>query len=352
VPWMPRDLERLHKGSSNIPFSLPSSPWPREATVCLVYFVVWAAIGGSLFVHTCHCCPDQFFSTQPFEDYFKVVAAQITMTKTRASDWTPWYVDLKNGRVQCLVCGEDFSKQNSRMLSHLGYIPSTGARDSNVKLCKNVKPDVLYAFRRYSGLAPAPPEPAESQHLQGSAESEEPICHGSQSSTMHASCGASQNLAAACGPIRNSSGTALQLQPSVGPSSARSVQQSTIPVLHIEEQRSKCDMAWAEFFYSANIPFAAARLASFKKAVQMTSEMRTSYLPPPSYHNICKRLLNETKHKIKAQIAERTKMFIRTYGATLTGDGWSSINNHPLLNMICVSLAGEESLGAIDTSVI
>jgi hypothetical protein len=93
---MPRDLERLHKGSSNNPFSLPSSSWPGEATVCLVHFVVWAAIGGSLFVYTCRCCPDQFFSTQPFEDYFKVVVAQMTMTRTPTSDWTPWYVGLQN----------------------------------------------------------------------------------------------------------------------------------------------------------------------------------------------------------------------------------------------------------------
>jgi hypothetical protein len=105
-------------------------------------------------------------------------------------------------------------------------------------------------------------------------------------------------------------------------------------------------MAWAEFFYNANIPFVVARSASFKKAVKMTSEMRTSYLPP-SYHDIRKRLPNETKHKIKAQIAERTKMFI---SVTLAGDGWSSVNNHPLLNMMCVSPAGEEFLGAIDTS--
>jgi hypothetical protein len=103
-------------------------------------------------------------------------------------------------------------------------------------------------------------------------------------------------------------------------------------------------MAWAEFFYSANIHFTAARSTSFKKSVKMISEMRTSYLPP-SYHDIRKRLLNETKHKIKAQIAERTKMFIRTYGATLAGDGWSSVNNHPLLNMMCVSPAGKEFLG-------
>jgi hypothetical protein len=151
------------------------------------------------------------------------------------------------------------------------------------------------------------------------------------------------------GPIRNSSGTASQIQPSTGLSSTRSLQQSTIAVLHGKDQRRKCDMAWAEFFYSANIPFAAARSVSFKKVVKMTSEMRSSYLPP-SYHDICKRLLNETKHKIKAQIAERMKMFIRTYGATLAGDGWSSVNNHPLFNMMYVSPAGEEFLGAIDTS--
>jgi hypothetical protein len=84
-------------------------------------------------------------------------------------------------------------------------------------------------------------------------------------------------------------------------------------------------MAWAKFFYSANIPFTTARPASFKKAVKMTSEMRNSYLPA-SYHDILKRLLNKTKHKITAQIAERTKMFIRTYGAILVGDGWSSVN--------------------------
>jgi hypothetical protein len=146
-----------------------------------------------------------------------------------------------------------------------------------------------------------------------------------------------------CGPIWNSSGTASQLHPSTGPSNARSLQQSTIQELHAEEQQRKCDMAWAEFFYSANIPFAAARSSSFKKAVKMTSEMKRSYLPP-SYHDICKRLLNQTKHKIKAQIAERTKMFIRTYGAMLAGDGWSSINNHPLSNMMCVSPAGERVL--------
>jgi hypothetical protein len=130
--------------------------------VCLVHFVVWAMIGGSLFVHTCRCCANHFFSTQPSKDYSKVVTAQTTMTRTPASDWTPWYVDLGDGRVQCRICGDYFTKNNMRMLSHLGYIRSSGARDNNVKLCKNKKPDVLRAFRECGGVVPAPPELAES----------------------------------------------------------------------------------------------------------------------------------------------------------------------------------------------
>jgi hypothetical protein len=47
------------------------------------------------------------------------------------------------------------------MLSHLRYIPSSGARDNNVKLSKNMKPDVFCAFRECGGMAPALPEPAE-----------------------------------------------------------------------------------------------------------------------------------------------------------------------------------------------
>jgi hypothetical protein len=56
------DAKGLYKGFRVISFSLPSSPWPREATVCLVHFVVWAAIEGSFLGHTCRCSADQVFS--------------------------------------------------------------------------------------------------------------------------------------------------------------------------------------------------------------------------------------------------------------------------------------------------
>ena len=77
----------------------------------------------------------------------------------------------------------------------------------------------------------------------------------------------------------------------------------------------------------------------------MTSEIKRSYLLS-LYHDIPKKLFNDTNNKIKVQIADRTKMFIQAYGATLTGDGWNSVNTHPFLIMMCVSPASEEFLGA------
>jgi hypothetical protein len=290
------------------------------------------------------------------EANFEVLVAEAIMTRTTLSDWTPWYVEeLDNNnknnlhKVKCRICGDTFTKKNSRMLSHLGYIRSTGERDNNVRLYKNMKPDVARAFRGCGGVAPVPPKPAESQHLQGSAQSEEPICQVTPSSTMQESYGASQHLPPVVGAIWTSSAAAPQLPASTGPSSAQSRQQSTIPECHVKEHRRKCDMAWAEFFYSANIPFAATRSMSFKRAMKMMSEMKKLYLPP-SYHDIRKRLLSDTKNKIKGRITKKTKMFTQTYGAMLAGDGWSSINNHPLFNIMCVSPTGEEFLEAIDTS--
>jgi hypothetical protein len=63
--------------------------------------------------------------------------------------------------MKCRICGDIFTKKNARMLSHLRYIGSIGKRDNNVRLCKNMKPNVVCAFRGCVGVALAPPEPVE-----------------------------------------------------------------------------------------------------------------------------------------------------------------------------------------------
>jgi hypothetical protein len=61
------------------------------------------------------------------EANFEVLAAEAIMIRTTLSDWTPWYVEeLDNNnnnmlhKVKCRICGDSFTKKNSRMLSHLG----------------------------------------------------------------------------------------------------------------------------------------------------------------------------------------------------------------------------------------
>ena len=60
--------------------------------------------------------------------------------------------------MNCQICRDIFIKKNARMLSYLGYIGSTDQRDNNVRLCKNMKPNVVRAFHGCIGVAPAPPE--------------------------------------------------------------------------------------------------------------------------------------------------------------------------------------------------
>jgi hypothetical protein len=83
---------------------------------------------------------------------------------TRGIDryWSPWYAHELENKVTCQICGNSFTKKNCRMLSHLGYIRTNGERDTIVKLCKKMKPNVVRAFQRCGDVAPASPEPTES----------------------------------------------------------------------------------------------------------------------------------------------------------------------------------------------
>jgi hypothetical protein len=166
--------------------------YDRGVLLCLYLLL----LGGQLW-YLLHC-----------EANFEVLATKAIMMGTTLSNWTPWYVEeLDNNnnnmldKVKCWICGDSFMKKNSRMLSHLEYIRSTGERDNNIRLCKNMKPDVARVFRECSGVAPTPLELVESQHLQDSTQNEESICQGTLSSTMQEPCEASQNLPPLLGPF-------------------------------------------------------------------------------------------------------------------------------------------------------
>jgi hypothetical protein len=65
-------------------------------------------------------------------------------------------------------------------------------------------------------------------------------------------------------------------------------------------------------------------MVSDQNKVNMMPQLKKSCFPL-SYDNKCKKLILDTKNKIKVQVVKKTKMFILTYNATLVGNGWSLI---------------------------
>lgn len=117
----------------------------------------------------------------------------------------------------------------------------------------------------------------------------------------------------------------------------------------MEAKKRNVDSAWATFFYEQNIPFAVAQSASFKEAIKETANLRRPYLPP-SYHNLRKRLLDEKRKELSIKVKARMASFIHSFGCTISVDGWSSVTNRPLMNIMQVCHVGEEFLASVDTS--
>jgi hypothetical protein len=78
------------------------------------------------------------------------------MTRGTISNWTPWYVEEPENEVKCQICRNIFTKRNGRMLNYLGYIRSSGEKDNNVRLCRNMQPNVASAFCGCGSVALAP----------------------------------------------------------------------------------------------------------------------------------------------------------------------------------------------------
>jgi hypothetical protein len=112
-------LHRLCLETHSVSTTLCSPGCDRRVLLCLYLLL----LGGQL------CC------LLHCEANFEVLPTEAIMTRTTLSDWTPWYVEeLDNNnnnnlhKIKCRICGDTFTKKNSRMLSHLGYIRSTGER--------------------------------------------------------------------------------------------------------------------------------------------------------------------------------------------------------------------------------
>ena len=266
-----------------------------------------------------------------------------------SKDWCTWYGVPSSNKVQCKACNSVFAKKTCRMLSHLGYEGTAGIRDTGVSLCPQLSSQIRALFVRCKGKFPQRPAVC---HVDGIdvALIDNDISNGraTQRSTQEDSCTAPEEVVRGTSEGNQNTGTSGERE-TPRASSSRLQRQSTLVDGFEEATRRKLNEVWANFFYAANIPFAVARNPAFKEAVKRTAEYNKAY-NPPSYHDLRHKLLDQAKTDIEAKMKKRTEDSIRKFGATLSIDGWSSVTNRPLINAMLVSSAGEQFLGAVDTS--
>ena len=256
--------------------------------------------------------------------------------------WRCWYDETAEGKVECRICQLQFSYKAERCFSHLGY---DGARTPGVGRCKHASAHVLSLFKDSGGKNI--PQRLTTQFSMA------PECSTATGGSVPLpptptsppadSCGGSQNEDPS---VKASSDTRRASQCSGG---SRVLQQSTIQSQFAVGERALVDQAWALFFYEQSIPFAAARSKTFKHAVSATANLRKSYLPP-SYHDLRKRLLDERKKALGIQLGNLLGPQIESFGCTISTDGWSNVQNRPLMNVMKICPAGEEFIGSVDAS--
>ena len=97
----------------------------------------------------------------------------------------------------------------------------------------------------------------------------------------------------------------------------------------------------ARFFYACNIPFNAAEHKEFKK---MISLLRPGY-SPPNRKDLAGHLLNSVYEQVNEHIVEDT----RGKDVTLVQDGWSDIDNNPVIATSIHTGSKTNFLNAVDT---
>ncbi len=264
-------------------------------------------------------------------------------------DFSPWYSVTPDNKVQCRLCKVVMTKKPGRMLSHLGYPGPNGVRDTGVRNCSRLTTLVRAAFLCCEGMFP---KSIATDNVDGNLapmDLQELSIGRGVSQSAHGDSSPAPQEVVCVGTEATFTTNASDDRETPRASSSKPHKQSSLVSGFEEGHKRKLHSVWANFFYTANIPFSVARNASFKEAVKKTAAFGRPYTPP-SYHDLRYKLLNEAKTNIQTQLVARTEDSIQKFGATVSIDGWSSVTTRPLINAMLVSSAGEEFLGSVDTS--
>lgn len=113
-------------------------------------------------------------------------------------------------------------------------------------------------------------------------------------------------------------------------------------------EKVDADRALARMFYANGLPFALAESKYFKEAIAAVARSGASY-KPPGRAAISTTLLQAEVADIDQKLAVYTREAAIT-GITLVSDGWSNVQNRPIINFLAVGPDGAIFLDAVDTS--
>lgn len=264
-------------------------------------------------------CTDDLEGVQPvsrmesygLEGQFKLLHAAPTVSGRRDP----------NPRVQCGLCGIEFSGGTTRQRQHL-----LRNRGRGVMICTAIE-------------SKAPALLAKLQHEQAEEQRRKQL----QSDRRRAAASASSSCSQPAKQQKLSDGFAKMNQ-------------------------SLVDAKVAAFFYAEGIPFGKvdgaaeyssdlhltiscsmqARSRYFKQMLEAVAAYGSGYQPPGS-DQLRTRLLVEAVDQVEGELAG-LETCAEHYGSAITSDGWSDACMRPILNMLQVFPTGAKFLDSIDTS--
>jgi len=237
------------------------------------------------------------------------------MPKDKGPDWNHVTVIADGGSKGlayatwcCLYCDKTYSGGPNRIRAHI-----VGG-DSSISKCDKAPEEVVDAMRAVS---------AEKNRL---AREKKKKCELDKLAKM---------------PV---AGTSV----GAGGSSQKQLTQSSIVASFNIGSKAEADAAVARLFYANGLPFIVAESKYMKEAFSAVAKCGPSY-KLPSRAALSGPLLDLAVADVDKKLAE-FKAQMSVTGATVVSDGWTSVQNRPIINYLAVTPDGAMFVDGTDTS--
>jgi len=219
----------------------------------------------------------------------------------------------------CNLCGHTFKGSYTRVYHHLLAIPGDGVKACTCSLDKRIEITKLHM--------------AATGGIVGLEEESSTLFKKHRVSNLEEECSQRENL----GKVSTRSS-----------SSKKAKGQDAVTEMFNVQRKTEAEDAVAEFFFANGISFNATRSPQYKEMMKKVFAAGPSF-QPPGYNKMRTTLLDRGVSKMQGVMEGLRKSWVE-YGCSIVMDGWTNIQQRPLLNIIVTSPSGPYFLKAIDCS--